>query len=622
MKNIMLFILISIITIQLLKADLQVYNNKDLEEQVKKINKKEAKIPFQLALFGKIPYGRKIIGDVMLANPIDACKPLESTENNQQHTFVLIQRGECSFVTKVFNAQLFGGKVIILMDDKKENYDILMSDDGMGDRVIIPSIFIHFEYGNLLKSLLEDKKQVTLQIEFEENKYKKSDYIFWISLPSITVNKLIYNFNQVRKNLKGNNVQFEPSYDIYVCFECQLEQFANPISDCILNGRFCANDPDLPNIGQINSRNIATGKNVVEESLRQICIFDQDEELWWEYMLIFAQECDKPQLYEVCSQQLVIQIKNLDQEEFKKCYNDNIKNPNSPLLKRQLDLQSKYRINTWPSVTINDLVYRGNLDGNSIMEAICSSLEEPKEECEYYVDPLKQRVEQISNLGKNNGATIIIIVIVMLFCFVVLFVLMACLYRRFFKKEMQQDMNNQINQMVSQYVAFYDQKKIKANNKIFDFIFQKQILKLKKIQLYLFIFILIIFFIISKKIIQKMYQFYLYLFNYFNKKLISFYFSRFTIYYLKLLQLNHFHLDQNLNGQCNYFYHPLNKLIQYDQLYNFFFTYLFIKQIILKKIQNQFINIQIYNIYLYIYIFNFTLDFLLTIQIPFQLHIF
>ncbi len=43
--------------------------------------------------------------------------------------------------------------------------------------------------------------------------------------------------------------RFEPAYDIYSCLECEIENFTKPISDCILNGRFCANDPDGPNVG-------------------------------------------------------------------------------------------------------------------------------------------------------------------------------------------------------------------------------------------------------------------------------------------------------------------------------------------------------------------------------------
>jgi hypothetical protein len=84
------------------------------------------------------------------------------------------------------------------MDDRKEYTDIIMADDGKGERIRVPSIFVHYEYGELLKKELQDNKQVILSIEFEENKYKKSDYIIWVNLPSATANKLIYTFNKNR----------------------------------------------------------------------------------------------------------------------------------------------------------------------------------------------------------------------------------------------------------------------------------------------------------------------------------------------------------------------------------------------------------------------------------------
>ena len=44
------------------------------------------------------------------------------------------------------------------MDDKSEFNDVIMADDGKGDRVFIPSIFIHYEFGEILKKEVEDNK--------------------------------------------------------------------------------------------------------------------------------------------------------------------------------------------------------------------------------------------------------------------------------------------------------------------------------------------------------------------------------------------------------------------------------------------------------------------------------
>jgi len=63
----------------------------------------------------------------------------------------LIKRGNCTFVTKVRNAQNAGAKLAIIMDNIVENSGyIVMADDGLGDPNLIPSIFISEANGELL----------------------------------------------------------------------------------------------------------------------------------------------------------------------------------------------------------------------------------------------------------------------------------------------------------------------------------------------------------------------------------------------------------------------------------------------------------------------------------------
>lgn len=52
--------------------------------------------------------------------------------------FVLLQRGNCTFVTKVRNAQLAGYRMAIIVDNEFEpSTDLTMSDDGFGYTVYI-----------------------------------------------------------------------------------------------------------------------------------------------------------------------------------------------------------------------------------------------------------------------------------------------------------------------------------------------------------------------------------------------------------------------------------------------------------------------------------------------------
>ena len=57
--------------------------------------------------------------------------------------FFLATRGECSFVQKVRNMENAGVAVSIIMDNKNEFVDeVLMSDDGTGGGIRIPSMLI------------------------------------------------------------------------------------------------------------------------------------------------------------------------------------------------------------------------------------------------------------------------------------------------------------------------------------------------------------------------------------------------------------------------------------------------------------------------------------------------
>ena len=56
---------------------------------------------------------------------------------------ILLDRGSCTFVTKVRNVEKTGANVALIGDTKSENSEIyIMSDDGSGHTIEIPSFFI------------------------------------------------------------------------------------------------------------------------------------------------------------------------------------------------------------------------------------------------------------------------------------------------------------------------------------------------------------------------------------------------------------------------------------------------------------------------------------------------
>ena len=86
-----------------------------------------------------------------------ACKEFDPEDNiltkSEVSPFMMANRGQCSFVQKVRNMENLGVAVGIVIDDHSENVDsVLMSDDGTGGGIRIPSMLIGSVDGDKLVS--------------------------------------------------------------------------------------------------------------------------------------------------------------------------------------------------------------------------------------------------------------------------------------------------------------------------------------------------------------------------------------------------------------------------------------------------------------------------------------
>jgi E3 ubiquitin-protein ligase RNF13 len=69
--------------------------------------------------------------------------------------FFILQRGGCSFVKKVRNLENIGVAVAIIIDNTdKEIEDVMMSDDGTGGGIRIPSMIISQSDGKRLTDFI------------------------------------------------------------------------------------------------------------------------------------------------------------------------------------------------------------------------------------------------------------------------------------------------------------------------------------------------------------------------------------------------------------------------------------------------------------------------------------
>jgi len=107
------------------------------------------------AMFGPTPTGAGIAGNVAVANdgtgtPSDGC---ETIDNGVSGKIALIDRGLCDFVVKAQNAQSAGAIGVIVANNAGDDL-VMMADNGTGDSVGIPSVFIGQSDGNAIKLAL------------------------------------------------------------------------------------------------------------------------------------------------------------------------------------------------------------------------------------------------------------------------------------------------------------------------------------------------------------------------------------------------------------------------------------------------------------------------------------
>lgn len=71
--------------------------------------------------------------------------------------FYLANRGDCTFVEKVRNIEEAGAGLAIIIDNKQEDINkIVMSDDGSGAGLRIPSMLISYEDGQKLIDFMKE----------------------------------------------------------------------------------------------------------------------------------------------------------------------------------------------------------------------------------------------------------------------------------------------------------------------------------------------------------------------------------------------------------------------------------------------------------------------------------
>ena len=201
------------------------------------------------------------------------------------------------------------------------------------------------------------------------------------------------------------------------------------------------------------------GKDIILEDLRESCLHQNlkklnQEPLWWDYMKAVHSECFGF-ISEDCSENAHKKL-NLDFAATQQCVEESFLGPDpkyadNNILMKNAEAWKEYGTLYWPSVTINQVTFRGDVTAENIVEDICANLSKKPQVCiDFYKEENIAYTETTVKGQDTVSAEILILVVCIL---VAVNVILILAYRRCVKKEMEDTMGFKVSSAVSQYIA-------------------------------------------------------------------------------------------------------------------------------------------------------------------------
>eukprot|EP00746_Dinoflagellata_sp_MGD_P012020 gnl/MRDRNA2_/MRDRNA2_125455_c0_seq1.p1 gnl/MRDRNA2_/MRDRNA2_125455_c0~~gnl/MRDRNA2_/MRDRNA2_125455_c0_seq1.p1 ORF type:complete len:483 (+),score=61.76 gnl/MRDRNA2_/MRDRNA2_125455_c0_seq1:77-1525(+) len=391
----------------LTSAQIQVMAPKDLLEF---FNESKGFLPGSTAAFGTPYYGERIFGGLLYGKPKDPQRPhcVEEDYHVLKATAVMkglapiivVDRGGCSFVTKVREAESKGAKAVIIVDDeshpqrtREEVQYIVMADDGWGANIRIPSILVCRADGEAIISTIlryqNDLEPPVVELNWAIQQRPVAKMDLWTSPGVFTGVHFLAEYASHARSL-GSDMHFQPHYHAV-----SLGLKADDNKLCI-DGRMdlCTEDPDQS--GPV------TGEDVLYESVRQYCIWELTQDVqtisdagyarqysrrFWDYVELLSTECplgdvSHGYLGQICSEK-VMNMVGIDTGLIQTCID-----------KRKYTILEHERDNhAWNvlALRINDWRYSGPLSPDIITRAICSSFVSAPDSCRKILSDTKAK---------------------------------------------------------------------------------------------------------------------------------------------------------------------------------------------------------------------------------------
>mmetsp|Transcript_18486 Transcript_18486/g.40002 ORF Transcript_18486/g.40002 Transcript_18486/m.40002 type:complete len:522 (+) Transcript_18486:153-1718(+) len=390
-------------------APIGIVTSSKLQIHVPKSLTKEGGYEHREALFGIPPYGGSLAQNMYYAadticdfDKIDnhAGFPIRAKDDDgnmlpwQSPYVLMVDRGGCTFVQKARNAQRVGAAGMIIADNsclcsakqctsdpghQCEEREPIMADDGSGSDISIPSFLMFKQDADGVKAEVMANHPVRIEMTWSlPNPDDRVEYELWTTPTDVISRDFQKEFKEASVSL-GKRAYFTPQMYIYngKLSGCQGINGENDCYNlCTNNGRYCATDPDND-----LDRGIS-GADVVMESLRRICIWNQYGqedgvgEPWWDYVSEFIFRCNTEEFFS--SKQCIadaMKRANVDEKKIDQCMSDSgglEGDVDNILMEGQLLAKDKSGVVILPAMYVNRVSIRGSLELEVVFKAICA----------------------------------------------------------------------------------------------------------------------------------------------------------------------------------------------------------------------------------------------------------
>ena len=401
-----------------------------IEPQDLKINFDQIKSKsLSVANFGHIPWGQAFKGDAFMSNPPDGCSSitLGVSPSSNVNSIAIIDRGGCPLDQKVLNAQLIGAKGVIIVNNQAEQNinQFIIEEQQQEQHIYIPAVMIDKASGDAIKNKLSNDSsgQVTLAIDFKLPKSsEKTKVELWIAGIDQCSFELVDQMQWIKQKLH-DAVDFSFHPVTTYCLPCARAGYSNVILNpaCVSSGRYCS--PIYPNLKNTSTN----GSQALLEDLRRICLFNQSEELLWKYFANFNRSCLKDNSLENCSHQTMNAI-GANQTAVDDCVKDSFSNgtvedSDNKIFAREKSLMLERGVRAWPSVYINQQMYKGEINTTTLLGAICGSFQSVPAECFPEIIPFGRPTikgekdwKWVAIIGSIAAAVTIVFLVLLIFC--------------------------------------------------------------------------------------------------------------------------------------------------------------------------------------------------------------